>query len=112
MYVKNVIASEAKYLASDGQELAVKVLVSPADSPVKVDSSAGVADDKYIDKQFSVHAKIKHPDTMQLLGQLGYCRESGKEEYGKHGYMALGFEYMHNGNLHHYLHGAMLLEIT
>jgi hypothetical protein len=91
---------------SDGQELAVKVL----------NSSAGVGGDD-LHRFVRFLAKVKHLNIMQLLG---YCYETrreivmhkGKLVFADKVHMALCFEYMHNGNLHGYLYGAMLLYIT
>jgi interleukin-1 receptor-associated kinase 1/coatomer subunit beta' len=90
---------------SDGQELAVKV----------IKSSVGVSLENF-DRFKRVHAKVKHPNIIQLLG---YCYEIRKElvmDGGKHVharkvFVALCFEYMHNGSLHDNLCGAMLLYI-
>lgn len=62
-----------------------------------------------------VRAKVKHPNIVQLLG---YCYEIEKElvegfsyVFTNKEYMALCFEYLHNGSLKPYAHGAMLLDI-
>lgn len=85
----------------NGETMAVKLL----------HSMAGL-DDKRFEEEFQNIARLQHKNIVRLVGfchetQRQFVPHDGKMIFADSKYMALCFEYMHNGSLDKYIFGII-----